>query len=150
MDTAKLFKAIQLVVAEEVKKQIGGMKDQIRKEILAEMKSTPKSTKTTLKDVVNETDDPFELAQKILSSDRKSQETRQFTKNPLINDILNETVVRPNFSKDDGGWGTLPTSRVFGGGADSQNSVPKTGIDSIDAAIARSAKVLAASKDKKR
>lgn len=149
MDTTKLFQAIQLVVQEEVKKQIKGLKDQIRKEVLNEIKIKAKPT-PSLKHIVNESEDPFELAQKILSSDRNKNETKQYTKNPVINNILNETVVRPTFSKDDGSWGTLPTGRVFGGNESVDTTTPKTGIDSIDQAIARSAKVLAASKDKKR
>lgn len=156
MDTDKLFKAIQIVVKEEVKKQLSLIKEEVKKEILKEIKqssttnSSIKKTKT-LKDVVNETSDPFELANKILAADR---EQPQYSKNPMINNILNETRVRPNFSKDDGEWGTITPDMVgYGdvrGGYQSQAQPPMTGNDAIDAAIARSAKVLAASKDKRR
>lgn len=156
MDTEKLFKAIQIVVKEEVKKQLSTIREEVKKEILKEIKQSSttntsiKKTKT-LKDVVSETNDPFELANKILAADR---EQPQYSKNPMINNILNETRVRPNFSKDDGEWGTITPDMVgYGdvrGGYQSQVQPPMTGNDAIDAAIARSAKVLAASKDKRR
>lgn len=157
MDTEKLFKAIQIVVKEEVKKQLSTIREEVKKEILKEIKqsslqtnSSIKKTKT-LKDVVGETNDPFELANKILAADR---EQPQYSKNPMINNILNETRVRPNFSKDDGEWGTITPDMVgYGdvrGGYQSQAQPPMTGNDAIDAAIARSAKVLAASKEKRR
>ena len=150
MDTEKLFKAIQIVVKEEVKRQVEGLKEQVRKEVLAEIRQTSPTTKTrSLKSVVSESSDPFKLAQQILSADRQKKEERQFTKNPAINQILNETVVKPNFSKDDGSWGTLPTAVGLGNTPMGSASAPKTGIDSIDKAIARSAAVLAASKAKR-
>ena len=40
MDTNKLFKAIQIVVKEEVKKQTSAIKEEVRKEILAEIKKS--------------------------------------------------------------------------------------------------------------
>lgn len=156
MDTEKLFKAIQIVVKEEVKKQLATIREDVKKEILKEINqsssktnSTIKKTKT-LKDVVGESSDPFELANKILSADR---EHTQFSKNPMINNILNETRVRPNFSRTDGEYGTITPEMVgYSNPAMgyTQNNVPTTGNDLIDAAIARSAKVLAASKDKRR
>ena len=155
MDTEKLFKAIQIVVKEEVKKQLATITEDVKKEILKEIKQSSitnskiKKTKS-LKDVVGEASDPFELANKILSADR---EQTQFSKNPMINNILNETMVRPNFSKTDGEYGTI-TPDMIGYGNPSkgyqQPSMPTTGNDLIDSAIARSAKVLAASKDKRR
>ena len=154
MDTDKLFKAIQIVVKEEVKKQLSTIREEIRKEVLKEVK-TQKNTEPikktkSLKDVVGEANDPFELANKILSADR---EQTQFSKNPMINQILNETSVRPNFSRTDGEYGTITPEMVgYGNPAKGyqQASMPTTGNDLIDAAIARSSKVLAASKDKKR
>jgi hypothetical protein len=64
--------------------------------------------------------------------------------------------MRPNFSRTDGEWGTLSPEMIGYGevGMSSQpnrgQSMPVTGNDLIDKAIARSAKVLAASKDKNR
>jgi hypothetical protein len=165
MDTNKLFKAIQIIVQEEVKKEISLIKEEIRKEVLAEVKkSQPVKQQSSLKSLVEESADPFDLANKILSRDRQSQpEEKVYTKNSMLNQVLNETAmagIRPNYSMDDGGWGTLTPEMVGYGdpqmGYQPTNqyaapSVPiSTGNDILDKAIARSAKVLAASKDKNR
>jgi hypothetical protein len=165
MDTNKLFKAIQIIVQEEVKKEISLIKEEIRKEVLAEVKkSQPIKQQSSLKSLVEESADPFDLANKILSRDRQSQpEEKVYTKNSMLNQVLNETAmagVRPNYSMDDGGWGTLTPEMVgygdpqMGYQPTNQYAAPSapisTGNDILDKAIARSAKVLAASKDKNR
>ena len=107
MDTNKLFKAIQIIVQEEVKKEISLIKEEIRKEVLAEVKKSQpslKSTTSSLKNLVEESADPFDLADKILNRDR---EEKTLSRNPLLNQVLNETMVRPNFSRTDGEYGTL-------------------------------------------
>jgi hypothetical protein len=165
MDTNKLFKAIQIIVQEEVKKEISLIKEEIRKEVLAEVKkSQPVKQQSSLKSLVEESADPFDLANKILSKDRESQpEQKTYTKNSMLNQVLNETAmagIRPNYSMDDGGWGTL-TPEMIGYGDPQMGYQPtnqyaapsapiSTGNDILDKAIARSAKVLAASKDKNR
>jgi hypothetical protein len=165
MDTNKLFKAIQIIVQEEVKKEISLIKEEIRKEVLAEVKRTqPVKQQSSLKSLVEESADPFDLANKILSKDRESQpEQKTYTKNSMLNQVLNETAmagIRPNYSMDDGGWGTL-TPEMIGYGDPQMGYQPtnqyaapsapiSTGNDILDKAIARSAKVLAASKDKNR
>jgi hypothetical protein len=165
MDTNKLFKAIQIIVQEEVKKEISLIKEEIRKEVLAEVKKTqPVKQQSSLKSLVEESADPFDLANKILSRDRESQpEQKTYTKNSMLNQVLNETAmagIRPNYSMDDGGWGTLTPEMVgygdpqMGYQPTNQYAAPSapisTGNDILDKAIARSAKVLAASKDKNR
>jgi hypothetical protein len=165
MDTNKLFKAIQIIVQEEVKKEISLIKEEIRKEVLAEVKkSQPVKQQSSLKSLVEESADPFDLANKILSRDRESQpEQKTYTKNSMLNQVLNETAmagIRPNYSMDDGGWGTLTPEMVgygdpqMGYQPTNQYAAPSapisTGNDILDKAIARSAKVLAASKDKNR
>jgi hypothetical protein len=165
MDTNKLFKAIQIIVQEEVKKEISLIKEEIRKEVLAEVKKTqPIKQQSSLKSLVEESADPFDLANKILSRDRESQpEQKTYAKNPMLNQVLNETAmagIRPNYSMDDGGWGTLTPEMVgygdpqMGYQPTNQYAAPSapisTGNDILDKAIARSAKVLAASKDKNR
>lgn len=158
MDTNKLFKAIQIIVQEEVKKEISLIKEEIRKEVLIEVrKQQPlvKPTTSSLKNLVEESTDPFDLADKILNKDR---EEKSFSKNPLLNKVLNETLARPNFSKTDGEYGTMTADMIGYGnpqfGKQPQISSPSapisTGNDILDKAIARSAKVLAASKDKNR
>ena len=165
MDTNKLFKAIQIIVQEEVKKEISLIKEEIRKEVLAEVKRIqPVKQQSSLKSLVEESADPFDLANKILSKDRESQpEQKTYTKNSMLNQVLNETAmagIRPNYSMDDGGWGTL-TPEMIGYGDPQMGYQPtnqyaapsapiSTGNDILDKAIARSAKVLAASKDKNR
>jgi hypothetical protein len=158
MDTNKLFKAIQIIVQEEVKKEISLIKEEIRKEVLAEVKKSHPSTKTTnssLMNLVEESTDPFDLADRILNRDR---EEKTLSKNPLLNQVLNETMVRPNFSRTDGDYGTITPEMIGYGnpqmGMQTQYTNPSapisTGNDILDKAIARSAKVLAASKDKNR
>ena len=156
MDTNKLFKAIQIIVQEEVKKEISLIKEEIRKEVLAEVKqSQPVKQQSSLKSLVEESADPFDLANKILNRDR---EDKQYSSNPLLNQVLNETAVRPNFSRTDGEYGTITPEMIGYGnpqmGMQSQYTNPSapisTGNDILDKAIARSAKVLAASKDKNR
>jgi hypothetical protein len=157
MDTNKLFKAIQIIVQEEVKKEISLIKEEIRKEVLAEVKKS-QSTKphqSSLKSLVEESTDPFDLADKLLNRDR---EEKTLSRNPLLNQVLNETMVRPNFSRTDGEYGTMTPEMIGYGnpqmGMQQQYSNPSapisTGNDIVDKAIARSAKVLAASKDKNR
>jgi hypothetical protein len=156
MDTNKLFKAIQIIVQEEVKKEISLIKEEIRKEVLAEVKKTqPVKQQSSLKSLVEESADPFDLANKILSRDR---EDKQYSNNPLLNQVLNETSIRPNFSRTDGDYGTITPDMIGYGnpqmGMQPQYANPSapisTGNDILDKAIARSAKVLAASKDKNR
>ena len=156
MDTNKLFKAIQIIVQEEVKKEISLIKEEIRKEVLAEVKqSQPVKQQSSLKSLVEESADPFDLANKILSRDR---EDKQYSSNPLLNQVLNETSIRPNFSRTDGDYGTITPEMIGYGnpqmGIQTQYANPSapisTGNDILDKAIARSAKVLAASKDKNR
>ena len=150
MDTEKLFKAIQIVVKEEVKKQISTIKEEVRKEILSEIRNT--TPKKSLKSVVSDDEDAFQLAERILAKDR---ETKTYSKNPMINQLLNETAIRPSFSKTDGGWGTITPEMVgygdvrMGYQSPTEQSIPSTGNDLIDKAIARSAAVLKASKEKK-
>ena len=64
--------------------------------------------------------------------------------------------MRPGFSRTDGEWGTMTPDMIgygnpqMGYANPMQSAMPTTGNDLIDKAIARSAKVLAASKDKNR
>jgi hypothetical protein len=151
MNTEKLFKAIQIVVKEEVKKQTTLIKEEVRKEILSELKKT--SVKQPISDH-KKMENPFDRALAMLEEDREIEQ-KQYSKNPTLNQILNETAVRPNFSRTDGEWGTISPEMIgygdMGSGYSSPSApIPSTGNDLIDKAIARSAKVLAASKDKNR
>ncbi len=150
MDTNKLFKAIQLVVKEEVKKQTAEIKEQVRKEILAELKKSAVKPSLVEKKIEN----PFDKALALLEEDREVEQ-KQYTKNPTLNQILNETSIRPNFSRTDGEWGTITPEMIGYGNAqmgyqNQSSPMPQTGNDIIDKAIMRSAQVLKASKDKNR
>lgn len=151
MNTEKLFKAIQIVVKEEVKKQTSIIKEEVRKEILAELKKS--SVKQPL--IEKRIENPFDKALAALEEDREVEQI-QYTKNPTLNQILNETTIRPNFSRTDGEWGTITPEMIgygdarVGLGNPSQPSMPSTGNDILDKAIARSAAVLKASKEKNR
>jgi len=145
-----------VLLQEEVKKEISLIKEEIRKEVLAEVKqSQPVKQQSSLKSLVEESADPFDLANKILNRDR---EDKQYSSNPLLNQVLNETSIRPNFSRTDGEYGTMTPDMIGYGnpqmGMQPQYANPSapisTGNDILDKAIARSAKVLAASKDKNR
>ena len=112
MNTEKLFKAIQIVVKEEVKKQTSIIKEEVRKEILAELK------KSSVKQPISERkiENPFDRALAALEEDREIEQ-KQYTKNPTLNQILNETSVRPNFSRTDGEWGTITPDMIGYGDA---------------------------------
>ena len=90
MDSKKLAQIIKLVVEQEIKKQLPKLvKEEVEKKIkvLQERKTTP------IKEVEQ---DPFALAESILQRDRQTQQIeqvnqKQFTKNPVLNSILNQT-----------------------------------------------------------
>lgn len=93
MNTDKLIEAIQIIVKEEVKQQLSGIiKEVVKselKKVLAEQKK-PKSEFSMAKAILE--DEP------IVESSPKS-----FSKNPMINQILNETKA----AVADGGFRTM-------------------------------------------
>lgn len=96
MDSKKLAQIIKLVVEQEIKKQLPKLvKEEVEKKmkVLQERKSTP------IEDVEL---DPFALAESLLQKERQTQQVqqtqrvnevaqKQFTKNPVLNNILNQT-----------------------------------------------------------
>jgi hypothetical protein len=81
---------------------------------------------------------------------------KTYSKNPVLNQILSETAVRPNFSRDDNEWGTITPDMIGYGNPQMGFQSPMesaqtqlTGNDLIDKAIARSAAVLKASKERR-
>lgn len=96
MDSKKLAQIIKLVVEQEIKKQLPKLvKEEVEKKmkVLQERKSTP------IEDVEL---DPFALAESLLQKERQTQQVqqtqkvnevaqKQFTKNPILNNILNQT-----------------------------------------------------------
>jgi len=105
MDTDKLLKAIQILIKEELKTQLPalikeGVKAEMKK-ILSESKVVPKPqskgismAKAMMEDEIIEES----VVQKVIP-------TKQFSKNPMINQILNETAMAP--TNTDGGFRTM-------------------------------------------
>jgi hypothetical protein len=105
MDTDKLLKAIQILIKEELKEQLPALiKESVQKEvkrILAEGKQPvqPKNTGLSMAKAMLE-DEPI-----MESAASKQAPTKQFSKNPMINQILNETAMAP--ATGDGGFRTM-------------------------------------------
>ena len=105
MDTDKLLKAIQILIKEELKEQLPalikeGVKAEMKK-MLAEGKqpAKPKTTGLSMAKAMMEDDTIVE------SIEQKIVPTKQYSKNPMINQILNET--RGGIPQGDGGFRTM-------------------------------------------
>jgi hypothetical protein len=105
MNTDKLLKAIQILIKEELKEQLPALiKESVQKEVkrlLSEGKQPvqPKNTGLSMAKAMMD-DEVIEesVASKVVS-------TKQFSKNPMINQILNETAMAP--ATGDGGFRTM-------------------------------------------
>ena len=105
MDTDKLLKAIQILIKEELKEQLPAL---IKETVKAEMKkliaegktpaAKPKNTGLSMAKAMLE-DEPI-----MESIDSNVVPTKQFSKNPMLNQILNETANAP---ASDGGFRTM-------------------------------------------
>ena len=103
MDTKKLIKAIQLIVQEEVKKEVAKREKVIRESILKEKKqSQPK--------VVEK--DPLDV-EHIFET---KQDSKSFTKNSMLNDMLNETAQGGEWRSINGPGGVFNASQAQGWG----------------------------------
>ena len=105
MNTDKLLKAIQILIKEELKEQLPalikeGVKAEMKK-MLAEGKQPAKPKTTGLSMAKAMLDD--ELIEESVSTQIIPQ--KQFSKNPMINQILNET--RGGIPQGDGGFRTM-------------------------------------------
>jgi hypothetical protein len=105
MNTDKLLKAIQILIKEELKEQLPALiKESVQKEVkrlLSEGKQPvqPKNTGLSMAKAMME-DEPIQE-----SVVTKVAPTKQFSKNPMINQILNETAMAP--ATGDGGFRTM-------------------------------------------
>ena len=109
MDTKKLIKAIQLIVQEEVKKEVAKREKVIRESILKEMKqSQPKVAEKDPLDV----DHIFET----------KQDSKSFTKNSMLNDMLNETAQGGEWRSINGPGGVFNASQAQGWGGFNQQT----------------------------
>ena len=96
MNTDKLLKAIQILIKEELKEQLPalikeGVKAEMKK-MLAEGKQ-PAKPKTTGLSMAKAMLDDETIVESVTS---KVTPTKQFSKNPMINQILNETAMAPS------------------------------------------------------
>jgi hypothetical protein len=104
MDTDKLLKAIQILIKEELKEQLPALiKETVRaevKKLIAEGKQTakPQPIGLSMAKAILEDD-------AIIESVKEKVEQKQFSKNPIINQILNET--RGGIPQGDGGFRTM-------------------------------------------
>ena len=115
MDTKKLIKAIQLIIKEEVKKEVAKREKAIRESILKEVKqSQPKLVEKDPLDV----DHIFE----------QRKEQKSFTKNSMLNTMLNETAQSGEWRSMDGGPQVFNSSHAqgFGSMMNNQPSVLQT------------------------
>ena len=101
MDMDKLLEAIQILIKEELKEQLPAL---IKEGVKAVMKKMLSETKVAPKPVSKS----ISMAKAILG-DEPIQEsvapTKQYSKNPMINQILNET--RGGIPQGDGGFRTM-------------------------------------------
>ena len=104
MDTDKLLKAIQILIKEELKEQLPALiKETVRaevKKLIAEGKQPAKSQPIGLSMAKAILEDDV-----IIESVKEKVEQKQFSKNPMINQILNET--RGGLPQGDGGFRTM-------------------------------------------
>jgi hypothetical protein len=106
MDTDKLLKAIQILIKEELKEQLPAL---IKESVKAEVKRLLSEGKQP---VAKKQSTGISMAKAILG-DESIQEsisqqvapTKQFSKNPMINQILNET--KGGLPQGDGGYRTM-------------------------------------------
>jgi hypothetical protein len=105
MDTDKLLKAIQILIKEELKEQLPALiKESVQKEVkrlLSEGKQPvqPKNTGLSMAKAMMEDETIVE------SIEQTVVPQKQFSKNPIINQILNET--KGGIPQGDGGFRTM-------------------------------------------
>ena len=105
MDMDKLLEAIQILIKEELKEQLPAL---IKEGVKAEMKKMLSESKVAPKPVSKS----ISMAKAILGDEpivesvqQKHAPHKQFSKNPMINQILNET--RGGIPQGDGGFRTM-------------------------------------------
>ena len=109
MDTKKLIKAIQLIIKEEVKKEVAKKEKALRKSILKELKESQPQ-------VVEK--DPLDVEHIF----EQKQEPKSFTKNSMLNDMLNETAQGGEWRSINGGPQVFNSSQAQGWGGFNQQT----------------------------
>ena len=100
MDTNKLIKAIQLLIKEEVKKEVAKKEKALRKSI-------PKELKQSQPKVVEK--DPFDVEHVF---ETKQEDKKTFTSNSTLNDMLNETAQGGEWRTINGQGGVFQSSQA--------------------------------------
>lgn len=98
MDTKKLIKAIQLIIKEEVKKEVSKREKSLRASIIKEMKQSQPNVAEK---------DPLDV-EHVFESTKAPSTPKEFTKNSMLNSILNETA-------DSGEWRSINSNGVGNG-----------------------------------
>jgi hypothetical protein len=101
MDMDKLLEAIQILIKEELKEQLPAL---IKEGVKAEMKKMLSETKVATKPQSK----GISMAKAILEEEPIQESvvpTKQYSKNPMINQILNET--KGGIPQGDGGFRTM-------------------------------------------
>jgi hypothetical protein len=106
MDMDKLLEAIQILIKEELKEQLPAL---IKEGVKAEMKKILSETKVAAKPQSK----GISMAKAILEGEpiqesvqpKQTAQVKQYSKNPMINQILNET--RGGIPQGDGGFRTM-------------------------------------------
>jgi hypothetical protein len=128
MNTDKLLKAIQILVEEEVKRQLP--------KVLAEMKS--KSSKKAIvekiksKHIGEGVSSPSMVKAILGEAYQKPKSEVQYTKNPMINQILNETKNTPAYPGATNGFEEWPIMN-----SPIANVNPANNVESIRASMAQ-------------
>lgn len=110
MDTKKLIKAIQLIIKEEVKKEVAKKEKALRKSILKELKESQPQ-------VVER--DPLDV-EHIFETKQQTKQT--FTGNSMLNDMLNETAHGGEWKSINGGPQVFNSSQAQGWGGFNQQT----------------------------
>ena len=88
MDTDKLVKAIQIIVKEEIKAVLPTL---VKEGVKAEMKKLLKENKQLREALKPQPTQPTFMDTPVIENTLHTQPQRQFSKNPIINEILNQT-----------------------------------------------------------
>ena len=88
MDTDKLVKAIQIIVKEEIKAVLPTL---VKEGVKAEMKKLLKENKQLREALKPQPTQPTFMDTTVIENALHNQPQRQFSKNPIINEILNQT-----------------------------------------------------------
>ena len=106
MNTDKLLKAIQILIKEELKEQLPALiKESVQKEVkrlLSEGKQPVIKTQSTGISMAKAIMEDEPIVESVVQTEVP---TKQYSKNPIINQILNET--RGGIPQGDGGFRTM-------------------------------------------